>query len=191
MRGNVAGLLLAAGSSSRFGADKLLHALPDGEAVAVHSARNLRAALPRVVAVVRDARGELASLLRAAGVGVLACDRAAEGMGASLACGVAATADAAAWVIALADMPFVRPGTVAAVAAAAAQGVMIAAPVYHGRRGHPVGFSRRFLPELLALGGDSGARTIIAAHADAVVLLQCDDAGVVRDIDTPGDLDPV
>jgi molybdenum cofactor cytidylyltransferase len=187
----VAGVLLAAGSSSRFGADKLLHRLPGGEVLAVRSARNLCAALPRSIAAVRDSRSELASLLQAAGLTVVACDRAADGMGASLACGVAASADAEGWVIALADMPFVRPDTIAAVAAALAQGAPIAAPVHDGRRGHPVGFSRRFLNDLLALSGDTGARRIVVAHADSTVLLNCGDAGVLRDIDLPDDLDPV
>ncbi len=191
MTAAVAGVLLAAGSSSRFGADKLLHRLPDGEVLAVRSARNLWTAVPRSIAVVRDSRSELASLLQAAGLTLVACDRAAEGMGASLACGVAASADAEGWVIALADMPFVRPDTIAAVAAALARGAPIAAPVHDGRRGHPVGFSRPFLNDLLALSGDSGARRVVVAHADATFLIPCNDPGAVRDVDLPGDLHPL
>jgi molybdenum cofactor cytidylyltransferase len=95
------------------------------------------------------------------------------------------------WVIALADMPFVRPDTIAAVAAALARGAPIAAPVHDGRRGHPVGFSRRFLNDLLALSGDSGARRIVAAHADATFLIPCSDPGVLADVDVAGDLHPL
>ena len=49
----IVGVLLAAGSGSRFGGDKLLHPLEDGVAIAAHAARNLIAVLPDVVAVVR------------------------------------------------------------------------------------------------------------------------------------------
>lgn len=181
-------MLLAAGVASRFGADKLLHPLPDGTPLALRSARSLVAALPRSLAVVRDADGVLAGHLRAAGLGIVTCARAAEGMGASLACGVAA-ARADGWIIALADMPFLRPETIARVAAALAQGAPIAAPVFHGRRGHPVGFGRRFCDELLTLSGDTGARSVLAAHPGDIMLLDCDDAGVLRDIDVPEDLD--
>jgi molybdenum cofactor cytidylyltransferase len=181
-------VLLAAGVASRFGADKLLHPLPDGAPLALRSARNLVAALPRSVAVVRDADGVLAGHLRAAGLGIAPCARCAEGMGASLACGVAA-ARADGWIIALADMPFVRPDTIARVAAALVRGAPIAAPAFHGRRGHPVGFGRRFRDELLALSGDTGARGVLAAHPGDIMLLDCDDAGVLRDIDVPQDLD--
>ncbi|MNY74038.1 MobA-like NTP transferase domain protein [compost metagenome] len=65
---------------------------------------------------------------------------------------------------------------------------MIAAPMYRGRRGNPVGFSRHYLPQLLALEGDQGARGILK-HS-AVTELEVDDSGILQDIDTPADLHP-
>ncbi len=182
------GILLAAGRSTRFGADKLLHRLPDGTAVALASARAMMAAIPRVVAVVRDGQMALRHLLAAEGIAIVAAPTTDEGMGRSIAAGVAATADAAGWVVALADMPFVRSATIAQVLAALATGSPLAAPVFRGQRGHPVGFARRFRPALLALRGDEGARRLLREHQAQLDLIECDDAGVIADIDRPDDL---
>jgi molybdenum cofactor cytidylyltransferase len=185
---SVVGILLAGGTATRFGADKLLHRLPDGTPIAVASARNLAAALPRVVAVVRPGAPELALALRGAGVEVTVCDRAGEGMGVTLAhaLGVAGAADG--WVVALADMPFIRPDTIRRVAAAIAGGAAIAAPAYRESRGHPVGFGAAFGSALRSLEGDAGAREIVSANAPALVRIEVEDPGVLRDIDTPADL---
>jgi molybdenum cofactor cytidylyltransferase len=51
-----------------------------------------------------------------------------------------------------------------------------------------VGFAARWRTELLALTGDRGAREILAAHPDELVLLPTDDTGVLRDVDRVGDL---
>lgn len=184
----IVGILLAGGSATRFGADKLLHPLADGTPIAVASARNLIAAVPRVVAVVRPGAAELERVLRAAGAEVTVCQRAAEGMGATLAHAVRATGAADGWVVALADMPFIRPETIRRVAAAIEGGAAIAAPDYRGSRGHPVGFTGTFRAALEHLAGDAGAREIVRGNASAVVRVEVDDPGVVRDIDTPADL---
>jgi molybdenum cofactor cytidylyltransferase len=184
----VVGILLAGGSAKRFGSDKLLHPLPDGIPIAVASARNLIAAVARVVAVVRPGAPDLERALRAAGADVTVCDRAGEGMGVTLAHAVRASGDADGWVVALADMPFIRPETIRRVAAAIARGAGIAAPDYRGERGHPVGFARTFRDALERLAGDAGAREIVKANPAALARVDVDDPGVVRDIDTPADL---
>lgn len=183
------GILLAAGRSMRFGSDKLLHPLADGMPMSVVSARAMTSAMPRVVAVVDRRNASLCELLGTAGIDIVTVSRDGEGMGTSLATGIAATADAEGWVVALADMPFISPATIGRVLAALTAGAPIAAPAYKGRRGHPVGFDRRFRDELTALRGDEGARGLLAVHADQLELIDCDDAGVLRDIDVPADLD--
>lgn len=189
----VAGLLLAAGSGTRFqalrpGEDKLLAPLPDGTPVAVAAARALRAALPRCWAVVRPGSAELAQALSACGLQVIEAPEAALGMGHSLAALVAATADANGWVVTLADMPAVQPDTIAQVAAALREPHDLAAPVHAGERGHPVGFGRAYRDELQALQGDRGARAILQRHAARLKLIETEDAGVLRDVDRPEDL---
>lgn len=185
----VVGVLLAAGSAKRFGGAKLMVPLPDGTPIGIAALKNLRGGVDAVVAVVRPGDQELASALAAHGARVTACPRAAEGMGVSLSWGVRAAPIAAGWVIALADMPWIAPATTARVADALRRGSQLAAPVHGGDRGHPVGIGARFYGELAQLSGDEGARSLLAAHASSMELIPVDDLGVLRDIDTPGDLD--
>ncbi len=109
-------------------------------------------------------------------------------MGASLAAGVSAAPGAGGWLIALADMPWIQPATMRMLADRLRSGASMVAPVFGGRRGHPVGFSREWGDRLQALDGDAGARSLIARHADELVLLDTADAGVLMDVDQPGDL---
>ena len=90
----IVGILLAAGRGTRFGADKRLARLADGQAVALAACRNLLAAVPEVVAVVRPGDDALAADLTVAGAKVIRCADADGGMGRTLACGVGATPDA-------------------------------------------------------------------------------------------------
>lgn len=184
----ILGILLAGGSASRFGSNKLLHPLPDGTPIAAAAARNLKAALPRVVAVVRPGVPELERALAGEGLEVAVCAQAAEGMGTTLAHAVRFAGPADGWVIALADMPFIRPETIRRVAAAIAGGAPLAAPVHRGNRGHPVGFGARFRSDLERLTGDAGAHAILKAGHATIALIPVDDPGVVRDIDVPADL---
>lgn len=185
----IVAILLAAGAGTRFGGGKLLHPLDDGVAIAAHAARNLAAADLDVVAVVRPGDFPLTDMLEQEGCHVTQCAEAVRGMGYTLAHGVAAARDVPGWIVALADMPSIRPSTIRDVAAALRSGATIAAPVYRGERGHPVGFSNALRGELLALTGDSGARAVIERHRDAIQLVDCDDPGVLLDIDAKSDLD--
>jgi molybdenum cofactor cytidylyltransferase len=193
MAAKIRGILLAAGSSKRFGSNKLLQALPAGTPyagvpIALAAARNLIETLPEPIAVLRPRAQKLGQILRDAGCNTVVCKNAGEGMGTSLAAGVRAAAEADGWVVALADMPFLRPETIRVIAQAISDGAAIAAPVYHGERGHPVGFARRFFEELSALHGDSGARALLDQHPESVTVYEVDDPGVLRDIDKPSDL---
>ena len=194
MAATIRGVLLAAGYSKRFGSNKLLQALPAGSPqagtpIALAAARHFIEALPESVAVVRPRAQKLGKLLRYAGCNTIVCKNAAEGMGTSLAAGVRATADAEGWIVALADMPFIRPETIRIVTKALQEGAAIAAPSFHGERGHPVGFARRFYEELSSLRGEDGARQFLKRHPEWVKLLEVDDPGIVRDIDEPSDLE--
>ena len=188
MKSEPVGILLAAGQGKRFGGNKLLYPLDDGMPMVVASARRLRSVLSHVIVVVarvEDTQDEMVGLLRAEAVRVIANPRACEGMGTGIACGVAASITAPGWVIALADMPYVPTPAIRAVAARLQQGADLAAPVYEGRRGHPVGFSRRHAGALLRLRGDAGARAILDANSGTLELIAVQDAGVVVDLDRP------
>ncbi len=185
----IVGILLAAGSGSRFGGGKLLHPLPDGTPIGVASLRNLTSALPDVIAVVRSGDDLLRKFIEAEGVRVHVCGDAHLGMARSFVCGIDASRDADGWVIALGDMPFLLPQTIKAIATRISQTGRIAVPAYRGERGHPIGFGHRYRDELLNLQGDEGARSVIGRHPGDMEFIDCDDRGILRDIDTPADLE--
>ena len=187
------GILLAAGFSRRFGAeDKLMQLLPDGRPLALAAAQNLLAALPRTIAVVRPEATVLAALLAQAGAEVVTCAAHEVEMADSLAVAVRYAASHAeaggGYVITLADMPFIQPQTIAAVAAAMMDGALIVAPAYRQQRGHPVAFAASLRGELENLRGDEGARSVLLRHRHEIHVLEVADAGVLADIDTPRDL---
>jgi molybdenum cofactor cytidylyltransferase len=187
---NIVGLLLAAGSATRFGSDKLSHRLPHGVPIALQAARHLRAVVQDVFAVVKPGTGDLIPVLEKEGCRVVVCEQAADGMGASLACAVRAAGPVQGYLVALADMPFVRTSSIAAVRDALLAGAPLAAPYWRARRGHPVGISGIFFEQLIASGGDEGARCILEANHDRLKKVPVGDPGVIRDIDTPEDLAP-
>jgi molybdenum cofactor cytidylyltransferase len=184
----ISGILLAAGTASRFGGGKIAHPLADGTPVGITAWRNLMNGLGDAIVVVRAGDARLAALFRTQGARVVECADAKFGMSRSLVAGLNAAADAEGWIVALGDMPYVRSDTIRALARALEHGASIAMPVHAGRRGNPVGFSAALRPELLAVTGDEGARSVVIKHAAEVVEVECDDPGILRDIDTREDL---
>jgi molybdenum cofactor cytidylyltransferase len=182
------GILLAAGRGIRFGANKLLHPLADGTPMGLAAALNLSRAMADTLAVVNGDDAELALLLEGIGMRVTICPNADAGMGTSLAWGVAQSREADGWLIALADMPWIKPLTIQSIARAVASPHLIAAPVFQGRRGHPVAFGQDYRQALLASSGDQGARHLLGTFAANLVLVPSEDTGVLRDIDSRGQL---
>jgi molybdenum cofactor cytidylyltransferase len=185
------GLLLAAGKGTRFdpggAGNKLLAPLPNAnDVVAIAAARAMLQVLP-VLAVVGDVDSELGRRLAQAGCDVVGCADADAGMSASLMCGVRQAQDAAGWIIALADMPYVQAATHRGLLAALKDGVQIAVPTYLGKRGNPVAFGCSHRDGLLALSGDRGARILLQDFP--VNEIPVNDPGIHRDIDTRADLD--
>lgn len=185
--GPIIAILLAAGTASRFGGEKLLAPLGDGTPVGIAALDQLAPTVDGVVAVVRRDDDILAAAFAARGARITLCRHATDGLGASLAWGVRASPVAAAWLIALADMPWVQSATIARVVDALRRGATIAAPSRQGTRGHPVGFAADCYAELIALTGDDGARSVLARHP--VTLIDTDDTGILRDVDTRQDLE--
>lgn len=188
----VVGVLLAAGSASRFGGDKLLAKLADGRPLASAALSALETGVDAVIAVVRPGDDTLQALLGESGALVAVCADAAAGIGASLACGIREVQqrfpDARGAIIALADMPWLSFSTVAHIATTLRRGAALAAPTYNGTRGHPVAVAARYFAELRTLSGDEGARALLAAHASEIDLIAVEDPGVLRDVDTRADL---
>lgn len=192
--GPVAGILLAAGTSSRYGDANKLLASVDGDPIVRQAGRTLADAelAPRVAVLgwdaerVRDALGGL-------GFTFVSNPDFERGQATSVRAGVEALGDSGAdavsgAVVALGDMPFVDPETVAALVAAyrAGRGAALAAAC-DGRRGNPVLFDARYFDALADLSGDVGGREILL-DGDEAVLVETGDPGVHRDIDVRDDL---
>lgn len=193
----VVGLLLAAGRARRFDPRgerlKLLEPLANEprHCIAQVSATQLRTACDDVLAVVgpdtTPLQQRLHALLQACGCRLLINPEPARGMGHSLALGVQhihqTNPSALGVLVALADMPFVAPATLAAVAHTLRQGHLTVAPFFQGQRGHPVGFAAALFEPLMALTGDEGARSVLTRYPPHRI--DVTDRGVLRDIDCP------
>ena len=204
------GVLLAAGAGTRFGGAypgaKLDQPFGD-KTVGIRSFENLRAVCDAVVVVVRDHDVSLSRHARSRGASVIVNATPTRGLGHSLALAadyVITQHPSALFIWAsLADMPWIEKSTFDRMRLAC-QGdkdgsqSQIVQPIFiaaagaaherHRKPGHPVVMGRAHWPMLAALDGDAGARGVIAAHPDCVALVETDDVGVWRDVDTPADL---
>jgi molybdenum cofactor cytidylyltransferase len=190
-RERVVGVLLAAGTSSRFGESNKLLADLDGAPVVVHAARSLcDAGLESVVVVLGHEADRVRAALADRDVTFVENPDYADGQSTSVRAGVAAAADAEAdaAVFLPGDMPFVDPATVDRLVAAYRAGLAPALAAAHdGRRGNPVLFDSSRFGALSAVDGDTGGRSVLLG-TEGAVLLAVDDEGVLVDIDTTGDL---
>ncbi|WP_256307788.1 nucleotidyltransferase family protein [Halobellus litoreus] len=196
----VAGVLLAAGASTRFGDRNKLLATQGGDPLVRRAARTLLdASLDPVVAVVGHEADRVADALDGLDVTVVVNDEYETGQASSLRAGIGALLDAEregdpdrgvdASVIALGDMPFVDPETVETLVDAYEAGVGDALAAAHdGVRGNPVLFDRRFFDDLVDVSGDIGGREILLESGESACVA-VSDPGVRRDVDEPSDLE--
>lgn len=181
----VAGIILAAGTSSRFGnANKLLadwHGQPMLRTVAETA---LATDLEPVIVVTGHEADSITKAL--GGLDVLAVHnpRFACGQASSLQTGIAAlpaTCDGA--MILLGDMPRIEAPAINMLLDAFAGPGAIVVPVHEGQRGNPVIVGREHFPALLALSGDEGARSLLSGGRVKRVEMESD--AVLQDFDTP------
>jgi molybdenum cofactor cytidylyltransferase len=185
----VFGIVLAAGRATRFGAPKLLASLAGRPLIRVTVEHLLATPLDRVIVITGAHADEVAGALADLNVDCLFNQRFAEGMGTSLAAGIAAVRhDAAAALVALGDQPLADAAIVGRLLAARAPATHLAVrPSYAGVPGHPVLFEAATFPRLARLRGDGGARTLLEAWRGRVAHVACE-YGAPIDIDTPADL---
>ena len=184
---DICGVLLAAGYSTRYRGNKLLADI-GGRPLINYSASAL-APCDRIIAVVRADDKTSMAVLNTLGVDCVFNDEAGRGMGHSIACAIHASPDSGGWCLLPADMPYVKAATTQRLISALHDGSDLAAPFYNEHRGHPVAFSNQFRDVLAGLDGDCGARSIIEHHVNQLTVVDCDDAGVLIDIDTVEELE--
>lgn len=182
------GILLAAGQSRRFGSNKLLHPLTDNIPMLLVAAQKLVSVLPESIVIINQSLMPYTDQLEQLGMRVIVNQQANQGMGSSIACGVRASQQATAWLIALADMPYIKTETITLLVNKLTDGADMVAPVIGQQRGHPVGFQQRYKDALIALDGDVGARQLIANNPGRLALVATDDTGVIMDVDRATDI---
>jgi molybdenum cofactor cytidylyltransferase len=187
----IAGVVLAAGGASRFGSAKQLAEL-DGRPLLQHAVDAILG-VPAIEPVVVVLGAEAERVLEAVSLGAaraVVCADWAEGMAASLRCGVGAVGDADWVIVTLGDQPRVTSQVIAAVAdeaASASPAVDAVRATYDGVPGHPVALSRAMLPGVAKLRGDVGARELLGSAS-----VRTFEAGRLCDpvdVDTPEELE--
>lgn len=184
----VSAILLAAGSGTRMGADKLL--LPYKGQRLIDRALEPLVACPLVDEVMVVVRPDFDFRTDEQKCRLTVNPDHRQGMGSSLRVGVqAANAAADAFVLSLADMPEITAELVSTlIEAFGRSGKRILIPVYEHRNGHPVVFAGDCRAELVRVSGDVGPRGIIAAHQEMVAYYPVPHHGVLHDVDTPADM---
>jgi len=178
-----AGLILAAGESSRMGSAKALLEYR-GETFLDRLIRCFSDHCSPVIVVLGHEPEVIRAGARSArnAVFVLNPDYS-RGQFSSMQCGLRAVPEESNGVLFTpVDHPNVEPATIAQLIAA---GGPIAIPQYLGRHGHPVLFTRALIPEFLALGPDAQARQVLHGHASEITYLDVADPGILDDIDDP------
>ncbi len=183
----IAAIVLAAGTSSRMGRNKLVetvHAKP-----LVRNAVDAAAAggLDPVLVVTGHQAEKIGTALAGTGVTLVHNDRFGEGLSTSLRAGVSAVPDdCEGAMILLGDMPDISPALISRLVAAfdPAAGRAICVAAAGARRGHPVLWARQFFPQMMTLKGDTGARELLESHGDQVLEIDAGDDAPLADIDT-------
>jgi molybdenum cofactor cytidylyltransferase len=186
--GPVAGIVLAAGSSTRLGRNKLLLHIEE-ETLVRRAVRRATESLSPVLVVL----GHQAELVERELAG-LPCRAVVNrefrrGLNASLSLGVASLpGDASAAVVLLADMPFVTAGMIAALVATYRT---TAAPLvisdYQGVVAPPLLYDRSLFPELQVPDGEGAGREVVTRHRRGAAVVSWP-AGALPDLDLPADL---
>jgi len=183
-RADIAGVILAAGASTRMGSPKALLEY-EGEPFLYRLAKVLDAVCGPIVVVL----GHDADLVRPAvpeGVAIAVNPRPERGMLSSLQCGLRAVAGTAAVMFLPVDYGAVRSESVDRIAVEIGTADVLV-PMYEGRHGHPVCVSWAIADEILALPVTAQARDVIHRHRASTRYIVVDDPGVVNDVDTPED----
>lgn len=181
-----AAVVLAAGSSQRFGTDKRLAEVND-QPMIVRALQPYLAQLHSVYVVLRPK--DPVRVVLPPEICVIEAPNAHLGMGHSLAAAAEQLTEFKWILVGLADMPWINSDTIAQIVARInTLEKAIVRPSYGGKSGHPVAFTADYLNELKTLTGDVGARDVVSRNRSRLIDLDVTDKAILRDVDTPTQL---
>jgi molybdenum cofactor cytidylyltransferase len=186
----LAAIILAAGASQRMGYPKALLPYRGRSFLAGILDATFAAGVDLRVVVLGYYADKIQREIDLAGVVVVLNEELDAGPIGSIRAGIRALASypveaALVWPV---DRPHVPVATVSALLDAFRQTHHpIVAPVFEGRRGHPVLFARSVFDELLAAPDDEGARVVVRRDATRVAAVEVADSSVLEDLNTPSD----
>ncbi len=191
-RQRVAAIVLAAGCSTRMNGWNKLLAEIDGVPVLRRMVQALCSSQAQpIIVVTGHEANEIERVLSGTCVKCVHNPKFASGLSSSLRCGLAALPkESDAVLVCLGDMPQVKSAHIDQLIDAfdPTRARAICVPTWHRQRGNPVLWARRFVPEMMQLSGDQGARQLFEQHRDLLHYVEMSDAGVLLDVDTPEDL---
>lgn len=182
----IAGLILAAGESSRMGQDKALLIYQGRTFLETIVATLHKAGIERVAAVLGHHAEQILQAVKLEGVETVINRDYVRGQTSSLQAGLRALESPSleAIMLCLVDHPLVSVETVRAlIASFRERGTHVVIPIFRNQRGHPVVISRTLFEELLRLSPDEGADTVIRKYRDATQFVEVDDQGILLDVD--------
>lgn len=185
----IAAIVLAAGRSVRMGQANKLLATVEGRVMVRQAVDTALGSQARPVIVVTGHEGErVRAALAGLDVRFAHNPDYATGLASSLKAGLAVVpGDSDGALVLLGDMPRVRTHHIERLIAAfnPIEGRAICVPTVNGKQGNPVLWARRFFPDMAGLGGDMGAKSLIATYSEAMAEVAMADDGVLIDVDTP------
>ncbi len=180
---SVAGLILAAGESSRMGSPKALLEFR-GETFLDRLIGLFSEFCAPVVVVVGCEAERIRSGVRSPERALFAENKDYRlGQLSSMQCGLRMIPQIAEGVLfTLVDHPNVQPSTIEALLQPA---TAISIPRFHGRRGHPMFFTAGLIRDFLALSPDSQAKEVVNRRPGSIRYVDVDDSGILDDVDDP------
>jgi molybdenum cofactor cytidylyltransferase len=188
----ITAIVPAAGLSSRMGQNKLLMRFGGKSLIEQAVDTLMTSGVDEIVVVLGHEANLVRSRLEGKRVGFVDNPKYRAGLSTSVRAGIeAASKEADAIMVYLADQPLIQPDEInrliQAFAEAKRAGKSIVVPFFENRRGNPVIFDASYRAMALDIVGDVGCRRIIKRHPEQVFAVQMQTDHVVLDVDTPED----
>ena len=187
----IAGLILAAGGSSRMGDENKLMMPFQGKPMLNHVVNaSLNSNLTQTFVVVGHQSSEIKNLVQSDDIQCVENEQWETGMASSIVAGISQLKQFDGFLILLGDMPLVTPELINEIIVHGSA-AKIVIPIKDGLHGNPVFFGSKFRDELLTLYGDSGAKKVIQNNLSSMIKIKIQSNTIFKDYDTKESLESV